>query len=185
MAFSISRLNWWIHQTQYNLISGKQPPIGLLQHIESSLKKEIERQKLLAYKIENLDDIMKNVETSVSVQTKKTRWIRSRKRHQYRNSHGFSLSAGIPDVYAGLHLRSSGNAWCDRGKNKPGLLKSSYRQLKPVQLMMGKIIGIALVGLTQFLIWISSDCWYHYIPENHHSSKNGALLKYHNPCLRI
>jgi ABC-2 type transport system permease protein len=26
--------------------------------------------------------------------------------------------------------------------------------VKPVQLMMGKIIGIALVGLTQFLIWI-------------------------------
>jgi ABC-2 type transport system permease protein len=26
--------------------------------------------------------------------------------------------------------------------------------VKPVQLMMGKIIGIALVGLTQFLIWV-------------------------------
>ena len=26
--------------------------------------------------------------------------------------------------------------------------------VKPVQLMMGKIIGIALVGLTQFVIWI-------------------------------
>ena len=26
--------------------------------------------------------------------------------------------------------------------------------VKPVQLMMGKIIGIALVGLTQFMIWI-------------------------------
>ena len=53
------------------LISKQQPPIGLLQHIENSLKKEIERQKLLAYKIENLDEIMKNIETNVSVQTKK------------------------------------------------------------------------------------------------------------------
>jgi ABC-2 type transport system permease protein len=26
--------------------------------------------------------------------------------------------------------------------------------VKPIQLMMGKIVGIALVGLTQFLIWI-------------------------------
>ena len=26
--------------------------------------------------------------------------------------------------------------------------------VKPFQLMMGKIIGIALVGLTQFLLWI-------------------------------
>src|SRR5664279_4702087 len=39
------------------MISKKQPPIGLLQYIENSLKKEIERQKLLAYKIENLDNI--------------------------------------------------------------------------------------------------------------------------------
>jgi ABC-2 type transport system permease protein len=51
------------------LISKQQPPIGLLQHIENSLEKEIERQKLMAYKIENLDEIMKNVKTNVSVQT--------------------------------------------------------------------------------------------------------------------
>ena len=31
------------------LISKQQPPIGLLQHIENSLEKEIERQKLLAF----------------------------------------------------------------------------------------------------------------------------------------
>ena len=49
------------------LISKNQPPIGLLEHIESSLEKEIERQKLLAYKIDNLDEIMKNVKTKVSV----------------------------------------------------------------------------------------------------------------------
>jgi ABC-2 type transport system permease protein len=51
------------------LISKKQPPIGLLQHIENSLEKEIERQKLLAFKIENLDEIMKTIDTNVSVQT--------------------------------------------------------------------------------------------------------------------
>lgn len=51
------------------LISVKQPPIGLLDYIENSIKKEIERQKLMAYNIENLDDIMKNVETNVSIQT--------------------------------------------------------------------------------------------------------------------
>jgi ABC-2 type transport system permease protein len=27
--------------------------------------------------------------------------------------------------------------------------------VKPFQLMMGKIIGIALVGLTQFVLWVS------------------------------
>jgi ABC-2 type transport system permease protein len=33
--------------------------------------------------------------------------------------------------------------------------------VKPFQLMMGKIIGVGLVGLTQFLIWmvLSAACW--------------------------
>ena len=53
------------------LISKKQPPIDNLQYIESSLEKEIERQKLMTYNIENLDEIMKNVETKVSIQTQK------------------------------------------------------------------------------------------------------------------
>ena len=51
------------------LTSKQQPPIGLLQHIENSLEKEIERQKLMAFDIENLDEIMNSVSTSVSVQT--------------------------------------------------------------------------------------------------------------------
>ncbi|MCK7539166.1 MAG: hypothetical protein MZV63_53700 [Marinilabiliales bacterium] len=41
------------------LISKQQPPIGLLDHISGSLEKEIEKQKLLAYNIENLDEILK------------------------------------------------------------------------------------------------------------------------------
>ena len=53
------------------LISKKQPPIGLLEHIENSLENEIERQKLMTYNIENLDQILKNVETRVNIQTKK------------------------------------------------------------------------------------------------------------------
>ncbi|MBN2862973.1 MAG: ABC transporter permease, partial [Bacteroidales bacterium] len=51
------------------LISKKQPPIGLLDHISGSLEKEIEKQKLLAYDIQNLDDILKSIRTNVSIQT--------------------------------------------------------------------------------------------------------------------
>jgi ABC-2 type transport system permease protein len=38
-------------------------------------------------------------------------------------------------------------------KNK-SVVEVIVSSVKPVQLMMGKIIGIALVGLTQFMIWI-------------------------------
>ena len=53
------------------LISEKQPPMALINHIERSLEKEIEKQKLQAHNISNFEDIMKNIQTNVSIQTKK------------------------------------------------------------------------------------------------------------------
>ena len=91
------------------LISKQQPPIGLLQHIESSLKKDIEKQKLLAFKIENLDEIMKNIETNVSIQTIKIDSSGAVKETSTGICNGSGLSSWLPDVYAGLHFRSPGN----------------------------------------------------------------------------
>ena len=52
------------------LYSKKQPDIGLIEHISGSLKKEIERQKLLSYDIQNLDSILTQIRTHVSVSTR-------------------------------------------------------------------------------------------------------------------
>jgi ABC-2 type transport system permease protein len=135
------------------LISGKQPPIGLLQHIESSLKKEIERQKLLAYKIENLDDIMKNVETSVSVQTKKL----DESGIEKGTSTGIAMALAYLLGFLMYMLVFIFGAQVMRGvieEKTSRVVEVIISSVKPIQLMMGKIIGIALVGLTQFLIWI-------------------------------
>jgi ABC-2 type transport system permease protein len=135
------------------LISSKQPPIGLLSYIEAALKKEIERQKLLAYKVENLDEIMKNVETNVSVQTKKLDEFGVEK----------GTSTGIAMVLAYIlgflmyMLVFIFGAQVMRGvieEKTSRVVEVIISSVKPIQLMMGKIIGIALVGLTQFLIWI-------------------------------
>ena len=135
------------------LISKKQPPIGLLQYIESSLKKEIERQKLLAYKIENLDDIMKNVETNVSVQTKKL----DESGVEKGTSTGIAMALAYLLGFLMYMLVFIFGAQVMRGvieEKTSRVVEVIISSVKPVQLMMGKIIGIALVGLTQFLIWI-------------------------------
>lgn len=135
------------------LISRQQPPIGLLQHIENCLKKEIERQKLLAYKIENLDEIMKNVETNVSIQTIKI------------NDSGVvkETSTGIAMALAYIFgllmymLVFIFGSQVMRGvieEKTSRVVEVIVSSVKPIQLMMGKIIGIALVGLTQFMIWV-------------------------------
>jgi ABC-2 type transport system permease protein len=135
------------------MISKNQPPIGLLQHIESSLKKEIERQKLLAYKIENLDDIMKNVETSVSVQTKKL----DESGVEKGTSTGIAMALAYILGFLMYMLVFIFGAQVMRGvieEKTSRVVEVIISSVKPIQLMMGKIIGIALVGLTQFLIWI-------------------------------
>jgi ABC-2 type transport system permease protein len=135
------------------LISNKQPPIGLLQYIENSLKKEIERQKLLAYKIDNLDEIMKTIETSISVQTKKIDETGAIK----ETSTGIAMALAYLFGFLMYMLVFIFGAQVMRGvieEKTSRVVEVIISSVKPVQLMMGKIIGIALVGLTQFFIWI-------------------------------
>src|SRR5450759_80290 len=135
------------------LISKKQPAIGLLQHIVNSLKKEIERQKLLSYKIENLDVIMKDIETNISVQTKKL----DETGKETGTSTGIAMVLAYILGFLMYMLVFIFGAQVMRGvieEKTSRVVEVIISSVKPIQLMMGKIIGIALVGLTQFMIWV-------------------------------
>jgi ABC-2 type transport system permease protein len=136
------------------LISEKQPPIGLLNHIETSLEKEIERQKLLSYNIANLDEILKSINTKVSVQTiniDETGKVKE-------TSTGISMALAYISAFLMYMLVFVFGTQVMRGvieEKTSRVVEVIISSVKPVQLMMGKIIGIALVGLTQFMIWIA------------------------------
>jgi len=135
------------------LVSEKQPPIGLLEHIERSLEKEIEKQKLVAYNIGNLDEIMKDIETDVSVQTKKIDETGEVK----DTSTGIAMALAYVFGLLMYMLVFIFGSQVMRGvieEKTSRVVEVIISSVKPVQLMMGKIIGIALVGLTQFLIWV-------------------------------
>lgn len=135
------------------LISKNQPPIGLLDHISSSMEKEIEKQKLLAYNIQNLDEILKNVNTDVSVQTIKIDDTGATK----ETSTGISMALAYICGFLMYMLVFIFGSQVMRGvieEKTSRVVEVLVSSVKPVQLMMGKIIGIALVGLTQFMIWI-------------------------------
>jgi ABC-2 type transport system permease protein len=135
------------------LISKKQPPIGLLDHISVSLEKEIERQKLLAYDIENLDEILKTINTSIKIQTIKiddTGAVRE-------TSTGIAMALAYISGFLMYMLVFMFGAQVMRGvieEKTSRIVEVIVSSVKPVQLMMGKIIGIALVGLTQFAVWV-------------------------------
>jgi len=135
------------------LISKQQPPIGLLQHIENSLEKEIERQKLLAFDIENLDEIMTTIDTNVSIQTIKIDSSGEVK----ETSTGIAMALAYILGFLMYMLVFIFGAQVMRGvieEKTSRVVEVIISSVKPIQLMMGKIIGIALVGLTQFMIWI-------------------------------
>ncbi|HBC78345.1 MAG TPA: ABC transporter permease [Bacteroidales bacterium] len=135
------------------LISKKQPPISDLQYIESALEKEIERQKLMTYNIQNLDDIMKNVDTKVSIQTKKI----GDSGEEKSTSTGIAMALAYIGGFLMYMLVFMFGSQVMRGvieEKTSRVVEVIVSSVKPVQLMLGKIVGIALVGLTQFLIWI-------------------------------
>jgi ABC-2 type transport system permease protein len=135
------------------LISKKQPPIGLLDHISGSLEKEIERQKLLAYNIENLDEILRTINTSVRVQTIKMDETGTAR----ETSTGISMALAYIGGFLMYMLVFMFGSMVMRGvieEKTNRIVEVIVSSVKPVQLMMGKIIGVALVGLTQFALWI-------------------------------
>lgn len=135
------------------LISRKQPPIGLLDHISGSLEREIEKQKLLAYNIENLDEILQTINTSVRIQTIKIDESGSTR----ETSTGISMALAYIGGFLMYMLVFMFGSMVMRGvieEKTNRIVEVIVSSVKPVQLMLGKIIGVGLVGLTQFALWI-------------------------------
>ena len=135
------------------LISNKQPPLDLLNHIERSLEKDIEREKLLNYNIDNLEDILKSVKTNVSVQT-----IRIDESGEIKETNtGIAMALAYLGAFLMYMVVLLFGVQVMRGvteEKNNRIVEVIISSVKPVELMMGKILGIALVGLTQFTVWI-------------------------------
>ncbi len=135
------------------LISHKQPPLEVVTYISDALEKEIERQKLLAYNIKDLDKILKSVETKINLQTIT---INASGQEKETNT-GIAMALAYISGLLIYMLTFMFGAMVMRGvieEKTNRIVEVLISSVRPFQLMMGKIIGIALVGLTQFLLWI-------------------------------
>ena len=96
---------------------------------------------------------MKNIETEVSVQTKKIDETGA----VTGTSTGIAMALAYLLGFMMYMLVFIFGAQVMRGvieEKTSRVVEVIISSVKPIQLMMGKIIGIALVGLTQFFIWI-------------------------------
>ena len=137
------------------LYSDKQPSLATKMHISKYLEEYIRDQKLKTYNIENLDEILKGVKTTINVRTIKI----SEEGEEKESSTGIMMGVGyVSGIVMYMFLIFCGTMVM-RGvveEKTSRIVEVIISSVKPFQLMFGKIVGIALVGLTQLLIWIIS-----------------------------
>ena len=133
--------------------SHKQPPANLTMHIAHAIEKELETEKLKAHQIENLDDILKSVKTRIDIRTFKLSESGIEKEsHSLLNLIVAQVSAIM--IYLFIFLFGSQVMRGVMEEKTSRIVEVIVSSVKPFQLMMGKVVGVALVGLTQFLAWI-------------------------------
>ncbi len=121
--------------------------------IGSQIRKVIEDAKLRTYDIENLPQIMAEVKTKVSISTFRLGEDGSEKASSSGLSFGIAYAFGFliyifVFIYGGMVMQGV----VEEKSSK--VLEVIVSSVKPFQLMLGKIFGIAAVALTQFLIWV-------------------------------
>lgn len=113
----------------------------------------IENEKLKGYDIENLAQILSEVRTRVSPKAYKVDDSGAEKESSSGLAMALAYLFGIlMYMFVLLYGAQVMNGVIEEKNSK--VLEVIVSSVKPFQLMMGKIIGIALVAVTQFLIWI-------------------------------
>lgn len=135
------------------LYSDKQPSMDITSHIASSIKNEIETQKLKTYDIENLDEILKSIKTSIRVKTIK--WTKEGEAKESSSELAFGMGYILSFlVYMLIFLFGTQVMRGVIEEKSSRIVEVIVSSVKPFQLMMGKILGIAAVSLLQIVAWI-------------------------------
>jgi ABC-2 type transport system permease protein len=135
------------------IYSTKQTSVEISQYMERSMDSEIERLKLAQHDIEDIERILAEVETSIRVRNIK--WTKDGKTQE--SNTGVVMGLGYLSGMLIFFFIFFFGSQVMRGvieEKVSRIIEVIVSSVKPFQLMMGKIIGVGLVGLTQFLIWM-------------------------------
>lgn len=138
---------------EWSLYAYKQLPSGVTDYINKTLSDYLSEQKIATYDIPNLKEIVQESKVSVSVPTYK--WTEegtdSRTSGSLASVIGIALTMVIfffINTYGSLVMAGV----LEEKKNR--IMEVMVSTVKPFDMMMGKIIGIGLVGITQIILWL-------------------------------
>ena len=127
----------------------------LEENIATQISSIVEREKLLAYNIDNLDEILANVETHIELSTYLNDGTGAEESMESTSS-GMNYILGLVLgmlLYMVILLYGQMVLTSVVEEKSSRVLDVMVTTCTPFQLMMGKILGIALVAITQIGIW--------------------------------
>ena len=133
------------------LFSDKQPNIVVKGYVQNVIRKEVEALKLSASGID--PEILQSIKTKINIMTIKI----NKGGEEESSSTELSMAVGFVSgliiyffifMYGTLVMRGVIEEKTNR------IVEVIVSSVKPFQLMMGKIVGVAMVGLTQFALWV-------------------------------
>ncbi len=156
-ALLTGRLLLYIPRPQLNipvnaeLYSEKQPGLDVRTYIKTVMKRVVENKKLLASGID--PELIKASKVNINLVTIKVAENGEEKESYTEVEVGLAIFAGIL-IYFFIFMFGAQVLKGVVEEKSNRIVEVLLSSVKPFQLMMGKIVGIALVGLTQFLLWI-------------------------------
>lgn len=133
--------------------SKKQLNMDLQNRISRNVEAAVEEYKLKGYGIPQLEEIMADVESDVRVDT----YTLDEKGEEKASKVEIFMIIGYIGsflIYMFIFMFGSMVMRSVIEEKTTRIIEVIVSSVKPFQIMMGKIIGVAAVALTQFLIWI-------------------------------
>jgi ABC-2 type transport system permease protein len=138
-------------QRQIKLYSSKQVSLSLKLFVRTQIEKQIERLKLQSQGVDQ--DLVDNVKKTVNVPLDIIP-LGEKKESNVEVSTGLGFFGGFL-IYFFIFMFASQVMRGVIEEKTNRIVEVIISSVKPFELMMGKIIGIALVGLTQFLLCVA------------------------------
>ena len=142
------------------LYTNSSSSMSLESNISSQMERVIEQERLKRYEIENLEQIIKDVEANVSLTTYRNDMQSEGEDEEATSSSVAYLLGLVLGMMLYMFLLIYGSMVMtsvieEKGSRVLDVLVSS---VKPFDLMMGKILGVASVAVTQIAIWAVLVC---------------------------
>lgn len=152
-VLSISELDLEEKTVTPDLYSSKPFGMEMTQNITAKVEKAVEDYRIASYNIEGLDTIMKEVKANIHL---RSYTVSDDGEEKISEAGVYSILSMVLGIVIFLFVTLFGSMVMSAviEEKSSRVVEVLVSSVKATELMFGKIIGIALVALTQFLLWI-------------------------------